>query len=106
MLKRIGILFLVMIVVSIGLVWGHGAGMHVFGTVTDLDADRIVVQKRDGKTVSISVRPTTKYRNRGMGGSTVDLKIGDRVVVDVTQDGDGLIATEVQFASFGKKKGS
>jgi len=106
MLKRIGMFSLVMILVSVGLVWAHEGGIHVFGTVTDLDADRIVVQTRKGKTISVSVLPTTKYRNRGMGGSTIDLKIGDRVVVDVMEDGDRLIATEVQFSSPGKKKGS
>lgn len=107
MLKRIVIfLLLLTVVLSAGMVGAHGAGKHVFGTITAAEADHIVVQTKEGKTVSIYVLPTTKYRNRGEGAArgSRDLKIGDRVVADVTEISGQLVATEVQFSSLGKKQ--
>ena len=108
MLKPIVAFLVLTVVICPGMVGAHGAGKHVLGTVTALEADHIVVQTKEGKTVSIYVLPTTKYRNRGKGAAPDGrgVKIGDRAVVDVTQKGDRLVATEVQFSSLAKKQGS
>jgi hypothetical protein len=108
MLKPILAFLLLTVVICPGMVGAHGAGKHVLGTVTALEADHIVVQTKEGKTVSIYVLPTTKYRNRGKGAATdgPGLKIGDRAVVDVTEQGGRLVATEVQFSSLAKKQRS
>jgi hypothetical protein len=108
MSKPIFAFLLLTVLIWPGMVGAHGAGKHVLGTVTALEADHIVVQTKEGKTVSIYVLPTTKYRNRGKGAETdgPGLKIGDRAVVDVTEKDDRLVATVVQFSSSAKKQGS
>ncbi len=103
MLKRIGMLSLLITATSVGVAAAHGEGMHVFGTVTALNADTITILTIDGKAVSVHILPTTKYRNRGRGGETNFPKVEDRVAVDVTKEGGKLMATEVQFSSFAKK---
>jgi len=104
MVKRIGMLFLLITATSVGVAAAHGEGMHVFGTVTALDADQMAVLTIEGKTVSVRTLPATKYRNRGRGGGSNFPKVGDRVAVDVTEEDGKLMATEVQFSSSGKKQ--
>ncbi len=104
MLKRIGMLSLLITATSVGVAAAHGEGMHVFGTVTALDSDKIAILTIDGKTISVHILPTTKYRNRGRGGGTNFPKVEDRVAVDVTKEDGKLMATEVQFSSFARKQ--
>lgn len=105
MVKRIGMLLLLITATSVGLAAAHGEGMHVFGTISALNADQMAVRTIEGKTVSIQTLPTTKYRKRGREGGSNVPKVGDRVAVDVTDEDGKLIATEVQFSSSGKKQG-
>ncbi len=102
MLNRIAMLSLLITAMSVGVAAAHGEGMHVFGTVSALNADQMAVLTIKGKTVSVHTLPTTKYRNRGREGGSNLPKVGDRVAVDVTQEDGKLIATEVQFSSSGK----
>jgi hypothetical protein len=102
---RLGLFWLLPFLVTAMLVWAHEGGVHVFGTLKSLEKDHMVVQTREGETVSIYVLPTTRYRNRGDATDTTRLKVGDRVVIDVTEEGDRLIASEVLFSSSGKKGG-
>ena len=105
MLNRIAILFLLITAMSVGVAAAHGEGMHVFGTVSALNADQMAVLTIKGKTVLIYTLPTTTYRNKGREGRSNFPKVGDRVAVDVTDEDGKLIATEVQFSSFRKKQG-
>ncbi len=105
MLNRIAMLFLLITAMSVGVAAAHGEGMHVFGTVSALDADQMAVLTIEGKTVSVHTLPTTTYRNKGREGGSNFPKVGDRVAVDVTDEDGKLIATEVQFSSFRKKQG-
>jgi hypothetical protein len=104
LVKRIGMLFLLITATSVGVAAAHGEGMHVFGTITTLDDAQMAVLTIEGKMVSVHTLSATKYRNRGRGGGTNFPKVGDRVAVDVTEEDGKLMATEVQFSSFAKKQ--
>jgi sporulation protein YlmC with PRC-barrel domain len=51
------------------------------------NANTLRVKTKEGKTVGILITPNTSYRSKGTATSSADLKIGDRVVVELTLDG-------------------
>lgn len=77
----------------------HGAGQHVLGTVTAIDATHVEVKTPKGGTVSVQLTDTTHYRAKGKPGSPSLPQVGDRVVIETTGTGDALTATEIQFSS-------
>ncbi|NGZ11565.1 MAG: hypothetical protein CV088_19705 [Nitrospira sp. LK70] len=102
--KRIGILVLLITVTLPEMAAAHGEGLHVFGTITALDAAEIQLLTTEGKTISISTVAETRYRNKGRGGGGNVPRVGDRVAIDVTEKDGKLMATEVQFSSFAKQQ--
>ena len=104
MVKRVGLLVLLMTATLPGIAVAHGEGLHVFGTITVLDTAEIQVLTIEGKTVSIHTVAETKYRNKGRRGGENVPKVGDRVAVDVTEKNGKLMATEVQFSSSAKQQ--
>ena len=76
-------------------VFAHEGKVHVMGTVTALDAEHVVVKDREGKTVPIRLTKDSKYQK----GVAADLKVGDRVVIDVTGKEDDLTATEIRSSA-------
>ncbi len=79
--------------------FAHGTGQHVLGTVAAIDASHIEVTTPKGGNVTVRVTQNTRYRSQSVTGTDGLPKPGDRVVIEVTKDGDVLIATEVRFAS-------
>jgi hypothetical protein len=75
-------------VTSVVPVFPHeGHAHHVMGTVMALNENSLMVKTKEGKTVGILVTPNTSYRSNGTAMSSADLKVGDRVVVELTLDG-------------------
>ena len=105
MWKRIGILSLLIVLFSPAWVFAHGGGMHIMGTVADVDAQHVVVKTKDGKTQSVLVNDQTTYRKGKATATGADLKVGDRVVVHTTGKDDPLTAGEIHFSSAGEQKG-
>jgi hypothetical protein len=102
MVTRIGTLAVFVVLVFPTLAFAHGGGMHVMGTVAALDAQHVVVKAQDGKTMSVLVNDKTTYRKGAAAATSVDLKVGDRVVVHTTGKGDPLTAGEIHFSSAGE----
>lgn len=75
------------------------------GTVAALDAQHVVVQTTEGKTLSILLNKATKYRKGEVTATGADLKVGDRVLVEATGEGDMFTASEIRFASPDEEKG-
>src|SRR3989442_10883094 len=46
---------LLIVLFSPAWVFAHGGGMHLMGTVADVDAQHVVVKTKDGKTQSVLV---------------------------------------------------
>jgi hypothetical protein len=105
MFKRISTLTVCVFVFVHTLAFAHGGATHVMGTVVTLDAEHVVVKTKDGKTLSILLTKETKYRKGKATATDADLKVGARVVVEATGEGDTLTASEIRFASSGQKKG-
>ncbi len=93
-----------MVLVLQSLAFAHGGGVHIMGTVTDMDAQHVVVKTKEGKTQSVQVNEQTTYRKGKTTAASADLKVGDRVVVHTTGKEDPLTASEIHFSSVGEKK--
>lgn len=104
MVKRVGVLVLLMTATLPAIAVAHGEGLHVFGTITALDVAEIQVLTIEGKAVSIHTVAETKYRNKGKKAGGNVPKVGDRVAIDVTEKDGKLTATEVQFSSLAKQQ--
>ena len=69
------------------------------------DASRIEVNDKDGKKVSIALTADTKYLKPGATAGTqakaavADVKVGQRVVVSVKEEGEKMTATEVMLGA-------
>ena len=63
----------------------HGTNDHIRGTVTRIAGSSISVQtaEQPSKTVAIAILPRTVFEKSGQRGQLRDLKVGDRVVIDV-----------------------
>lgn len=77
----------------------HGSGQHVLGTVTGITGTQLDVTTQKGEKRSILLNEKTQFRPRGAGTTGPLPKIGDRVVVETTKQGDRLVATEVLFSN-------
>ena len=105
MLQRIGILLVFLVLFLHPLALAHEGMPHIMGTVTALDVQHMVVKTKQGKTISVRLNSEAKYRKGKATTTGADLQVGDRVVVDVTGEGETLTAGEIRFSSPGEKKG-
>jgi len=74
------------------------------GTATAVKADRLGVKTKEGKEVTILLTPKTQFRRSGPVGASPSVQVGDRVVVEVTENGKEFTAIEVRFATPQPKK--
>lgn len=77
--------------------FAHGGHDHVRGTVTKIDGKSIVVQTTEKATKTVTVVETTKFEKAGKPALLTDLKVGDRVVIDLPEG--KLTAEEVQIGT-------
>ena len=94
------------LVVCFSMLWGVPAwahsGDHVMGTITAIDANHLDVKTPQGGTVSITLTDKTAFASKNTS-PTPRPKVGDRVVIDVVKDGNGLKALEMEFSTPGDK---
>ena len=77
-----------MLVVAVALVAGtsllaHGDNDHVRGTVSAISAQSITLQITEKTTTVLTLTPKTTFTKSGKAAHLADLKVGDRIVVDV-----------------------
>jgi ribosomal protein S1 len=82
--------------------FAHEGNEHVMGTVTAISANSITVQSsgKEAKTTTIFVVSSTMFMKSAAHASLKDLKVGDRVVVDVKENKDNNL--EAVSVTFGK----
>ena len=70
--------------------FAHEGNEHIMGTVTAISANSITVQStgKETKTTTVSVVSSTMFMKSAAHASLKDLKLGDRVVVDVKENKD------------------
>jgi hypothetical protein len=80
---------LIALVVSVGLAgtiaFAHGGNEHVRGVVTQISAQSITVQTADKATKTLTLTDKTVFERAGKAAHLADVKVGDRVVIDVRQ---------------------
>jgi hypothetical protein len=81
----------------------HEGHTHVLmGTVTAIDGNRVEIQTKDAKKVSVILKDDTAIRRGNDKAAVTDLKMGERIVVDAEQEKDQFIAKTVRLAVPGK----
>ena len=102
MINLIAILVAGLSMVSVSPGWAHGGNEHVMGTVTVIDTAHLEVKTPQGATVSIKLTDKTEYASKNTP-PTPKPGVGDRVVIDVVKDGNGLKALGMEFSTPGGK---
>jgi hypothetical protein len=75
--------FVAALLVSGAVLLAHGGNEHVRGVVTQLSAHAITVQTANKATRTITITEKTAFKRGGKDAQVADLKVGDRVVIDV-----------------------
>ena len=99
MKMRVTLLLLSFTLICVAPAFAHGGKTHVMGTVSSLDTEHVVVKDREGKTLSIRLTKDTMYQKGDALAPASDLKVGDRVVIDVIGTKDSLAATEIRLST-------
>lgn len=106
MLNRISVYAALLVLCVHSQAFSHGGGSHVMGTVTAKTDQQLTIKTREGQTVSIQVNKGTIYREGMRTATGSDVKVGERIVVEVTKAGDTFTATEIRFSPGGAAESS
>ena len=71
------------IVCAIAPLAAHGDNEHVRGVVTQVSAESVTVETAPKTSKTLTLTAKTAYKRAGKAAHLADLKIGDRVVIDV-----------------------
>ena len=77
--------------------FAHGNNAHVRGVVTQVSAQSVTVQLADNTTKTLKLSAKTTFLRAGKPAALTDVKVGDRVVVDVPKNSTD--ALEVQIGT-------
>ena len=73
----------------------HNGNDHVRGTVTQVSAQSVTVQLADKTTKTLTISAKTEFETSGKPGHLADVKVGDRVVIDVPEHGSSALLIKV-----------
>ena len=77
--------FVISVVVGGALVLAHGDNEHLRGVVTQISASSVTVQTADKATKTLTITAKTTFEQSGKTAHLADLKVGERVVIDVPE---------------------
>lgn len=98
-MRRIAVVAAVMLALTASGAWAHEGHAHtVMGTVTALDAQVIKVKTPSGEVLSIAITNKTSVLRAKRKVPIADVQVGRRVVVDIGNGEDPLIAREIQVS--------
>ena len=72
-----------MVLIAGTLAWAHDNNDHVRGVVTAISAESVTVQTPDKAQKTLVLNSKTTFEKSGKPALVGDLKVGDRVVIDV-----------------------
>lgn len=85
-MRKIGSLFLVLLL-GASVLLAHGGSSHkLLGTVKEVHEEHVVVTTKDGKEVTLQLTAKTKYERAGKTVTKDQLVAGDRVAVALEED--------------------
>lgn len=96
-MKRLSIV-IAALVVSAAIVFAHEGNEHVRGVVTQVSPQSITVQTTDKKATTLKLTEKTTFQLAGKVAHLADLKIGDRVVVDVPEKSSDALLVQIGTA--------
>jgi ribosomal protein S1 len=96
-MKRAVLAILGAFVLTGGVAFAHGNGVHVRGTVVTVSNTAITIQVSAKQTRTIPINEKTMIMKGAAHLSLTDVKVGDRVVIDV--DKKTSVATEVMLGT-------
>ena len=100
-----GLSILVMsFIVSGALVLAHEGNEHVRGVVTQLSPQSITVQTTGKKTTTLKVTAKTTFQLAGKAATLADLKVGDRVVIDVPEKSSDALLVQIGTSPAGRAR--
>jgi len=76
----------------------HNGNEHVRGVVTSVSAQSVTIQLADKSSKTLSISAKTEFENSGKPAHLADVKVGDRVVVDVPEHGSNALLIKVGAA--------
>ena len=76
----------------------HNGNDHVRGVVTAVSAQSVTVQLADKSTKTLSISDKTEFEASGRPGHLGDIKVGDRVVIDVPEHGTNALLVKLGSA--------
>ena len=97
MFRRTVLSATLMLVCVPGTSWAHEGHAHTIrGVVTGLDARHVEVKTPGGEVLSIAINAKTMVRRERRKVAIAELQVGRRVVVDIGNGEDPLIARDIQ----------
>lgn len=100
-MKRLVLLIASILTASVA--FAHGDNDHVRGVVTAITPQSITVQTQGKATMTLAVTGKTVFEKSGARAQLADLKVGDRVVVDVPKSAK-TATKEAELVRFGAAK--
>jgi hypothetical protein len=83
--------------------FAHGDNAHVRGVVTQVSAQSITVQLADKTTKTLTVNAKTTFERAGKAAAMTDVKVGDRVVIDVPKNSSEALEVQIGAAKAATK---
>lgn len=94
---------LAMSVTTAAFVWAHDGHAHiVMGTVASVDAKRLGVKTPSGEILAIAITEKTLVLRDKRKAALREVQVGRRVVVDIGNGEDPLVAREIQVGAAAK----
>ena len=85
------------LIVGAGVASAHDGHAHiVMGTVTTVDAKQFGLKTPGGEVLTIAITPKTSVLRDKKKAAIRDVQVGRRVVVDIGNGEDPLVAREIQ----------
>jgi hypothetical protein len=81
-MKRL-IMLVVTLVFAAAPAFAHGDNEHVRGVVTQVSTESVTVQTGPNATKTLTLNAKTTFKQGSKAAHLADLKVGDRVVIDV-----------------------
>jgi hypothetical protein len=97
-MKQLLSVIALVLAISAGAV-AHEGNEHVRGVVTAVSAQSVTVELTDKSTKTLAISAKTALEASGKAAKLADLKVGDRVVIDVPEHTSNAVLIKVGAAA-------
>lgn len=77
------------------VVLAHGGNEHVRGVVTQVSPQAITIQTTGSASRTLTINAKTAFKRAGKPAALADIKVGDRVVVDVPEKKNDAVLVQI-----------